>query len=668
MKISNIIYISLFISLLWSCNSDVKEPEIIHPIFSGYAEGNIYTDTLRQTIYELAYNRDFEKVKAELNAEYFKYPKYKKEALETFASVQDSGEIIELAKYFTDSDFEIRKAAAFAIGQTRNKSAEKLLFTALKNEPSPAVKEEILIAIGKCAGKDAFEKIAGMPVNSEFSAVNFGIITALEKFAERGIWTDAGTQAILSVLRNKNISEDIKFTASYALYRAKTDLNNYSGKLISAYNRVDYIYTKAALIKAIAYSQTPEVLNFLKAKLTDNLEISRIKLNCINALKSFDYKESDSLMFNFLDYPDAHIANAAADFMVSNGIEEDVPKYLIYAQKSTSKIVKSKLFTAALRYGKDKSEISELIKTEIKNSTDSYEKAALLQALGEDVSQYRYVTHETFFAQFPVISTAGISALSNMRYSADFDAFAKSHPKMKLYDAFADIFKKAILSGDVALVSIAAQTIRDERFNYAELYDNTYFIKQSIKKCVLPRDIEAYTELIKTDAAINGTEYDDLLPDMNYYQPNWEFIQAIPAAQKVKFITDKGDFVIQLDVNAAPVTVAAFLNLIVDDYFNDKVFHRVVSDFVVQTGCPRGDGWGTASYSLRSEFTEKPFVEGAVGMASSGKDTESTQWFVMLAPAPHLDGRYTNFGTVTEGLDVIHRLQVGDKIIKAELL
>ncbi len=97
-------------------------------------------------------------------------------------------------------------------------------------------------------------------------------------------------------------------------------------------------------------------------------------------------------------------------------------------------------------------------------------------------------------------------------------------------------------------------------------------------------------------------------------------------------------------------------------YFNGKNFHRVVPNFVIQGGCNRGDGYGGEDYSIRSEFANLRYQEGSVGMASAGKDTEGTQWFVTHSPTPHLDGRYTIFAQVEEGMDVVNKIEVDDVI------
>ena len=83
-----------------------------------------------------------------------------------------------------------------------------------------------------------------------------------------------------------------------------------------------------------------------------------------------------------------------------------------------------------------------------------------------------------------------------------------------------------------------------------------------------------------------------------------------------------------------------------EKFYNEKTWHRVVPNFVIQAGCTRGDGYGSLNYTIRSEFSPQSYKTGYVGMASAGKDTESTQFFITHRPTPHLDGRYTIFAKV----------------------
>ncbi|MBU8871589.1 MAG: peptidylprolyl isomerase [Gemmatimonadales bacterium] len=162
-------------------------------------------------------------------------------------------------------------------------------------------------------------------------------------------------------------------------------------------------------------------------------------------------------------------------------------------------------------------------------------------------------------------------------------------------------------------------------------------------------------KLIPTAASLQAT-----LPAVSRHQQ--QPAVAVPgSAPKVKCLTDRGDFIIKLNGKIAPNTCAVFLDLINRGYYEDLIFHRVVPDFVVQGGDPRGDGWGGPGYCIRSEWSETPYRRAAVGIAHSGKDTGGSQFFVTLSEQPHLNSRYTVFGEVVKGMDVVDRIQIGDR-------
>jgi len=126
--------------------------------------------------------------------------------------------------------------------------------------------------------------------------------------------------------------------------------------------------------------------------------------------------------------------------------------------------------------------------------------------------------------------------------------------------------------------------------------------------------------------------------------------------------TSKGSFTIELLPSEAPLTVDNFVNLAQRKYFRGVTIHRVVPNFVIQDGDPRGDGNGGPGYQIRCEINEVPYDRATLGMALSGKDTGGSQWFVTHAPQPHLDGGYTVFGRVIAGMDVVDRIVRGDVV------
>jgi HEAT repeat protein/cyclophilin family peptidyl-prolyl cis-trans isomerase len=143
---------------------------------------------------------------------------------------------------------------------------------------------------------------------------------------------------------------------------------------------------------------------------------------------------------------------------------------------------------------------------------------------------------------------------------------------------------------------------------------------------------------------------------------------AAPQFSPHAFIeTDKGTVEIELAILDAPQTVGNFMSLARKGFFNAVAIHRVVPDFVMQDGDPRGDGEGGPGYSIRDEINQRPYLLGTVGMALDWEDTGGSQFFITLSPQPHLDGRYTVFGHVVNGMDVVDRLLPGDVVRRVRI-
>ncbi len=136
-----------------------------------------------------------------------------------------------------------------------------------------------------------------------------------------------------------------------------------------------------------------------------------------------------------------------------------------------------------------------------------------------------------------------------------------------------------------------------------------------------------------------------------------------PVSTAVYIDTDRGTIEIELAVLDAPLTVESFVTLARKGFFDGLSVHRVVPDFVIQTGDPRGDGEGGPGYSIRDELNERPYLRGTVGMALDlWRDTGGSQFFITHSPQPHLDAKYTVFGRVIAGMDVVDQIQQGDVI------
>lgn len=151
-------------------------------------------------------------------------------------------------------------------------------------------------------------------------------------------------------------------------------------------------------------------------------------------------------------------------------------------------------------------------------------------------------------------------------------------------------------------------------------------------------------------------------PKFFEYSPDPIDITALSEIRSAVISTAHGEIMVTLHPEHAPLTVANFARLADAGFYDGLPFHRVIPDFVAQGGDPRGDGWGGPGHTVPDEISAIRYEEGTLGMAVNGQDTGGSQWFISLAPQPHLNDRYTAFGRVTSGLDTAKSLLPGDRI------
>jgi cyclophilin family peptidyl-prolyl cis-trans isomerase len=144
---------------------------------------------------------------------------------------------------------------------------------------------------------------------------------------------------------------------------------------------------------------------------------------------------------------------------------------------------------------------------------------------------------------------------------------------------------------------------------------------------------------------------------------DWRIINSVNRLTRASIKTSKGTIRVEFYPDIAPQSVANFIVLSKSGFFNNKPFHRVVPNFVIQTGCPRGDGYGNLDYTVRTELSPMHYLgEGYLGMASAGPNTECSQWFITHSATPHLDPNYTIIGKVVEGMGVVQQIEPNDVV------
>ena len=138
--------------------------------------------------------------------------------------------------------------------------------------------------------------------------------------------------------------------------------------------------------------------------------------------------------------------------------------------------------------------------------------------------------------------------------------------------------------------------------------------------------------------------------------------------------TNHGDITFELFDEDAPKTVDNFRTLARKGYYDGLIFHRIIKDFMIQGGCPKGTGTGGPGYEFEDEFNDHKVVRGALAMANAGPNTNGSQFFIVTVPsAAWLDGKHTVFGEVIDGMDVVDAIEsvptdAGDKPLEAQTI
>lgn len=613
---------------------------------------NKFTDQRLVTIYTL----QDERKTAEL-LPYLQDSKavYRKEAALAFASVQDTLAIAPLLSLLSDTTTAVRQAAAYALGQIGDSKSEAGLIQHIKSEKRPVVQAALLEALGKIATTNGMNYLGTYeaPNQTALAGQAWGLYRA-------GLRQQYNTQAIeqsINMLQASNPLEARLAAAHFVARSPKLDLTPYQAQLQTAATDAS-AEVRMAVAQSMAKVKAPAKSQILSAIVTRDPDY-RVRLSAVRAMAGLPFREIEAAVLQALKDPNINTAVATAEFLQANpaGIS---PESLLQALSTVQDArVRGGMIWVILRNSQNKAYLSSRYQEQYRNARLPYDKAHLLKALSGDIANYGFISSELFATQQPVIATAGMEAIITMRQQTDF-------PR-NLEQPFADIFKRAVGSGDVALVGMAASAIRDPKLNLRSRFQNDTFLKDAQQKLVLPRDMETNIELQKTLDYLAGIK-ESPAPQNPFTHPiDWALVKTIAANQLALIRTEKGDITIQLFLEDAPGSVANFVELTNKSFFNDLYFHRVVPNFVAQGGDKRGDGWGSSDYSIRSEFAPLNYREGYLGMASAGKDTESNQWFITHSLAPHLDGRYTIFAKVVTGMDVVHQLEVGDRIVSVEL-
>lgn len=580
------------------------------------------------------------------------------EAAKGAISMCDSTLNPQLYNLLKDVNEQTRLYAAIAIGNNRQERSVAKLIKRYPGETSSEIKREILIAIGKTFKGEpgsAFENssvadfMRSIELSDEDIKVGYGVM--LQHFHRKGLYGASLLRRSQFALQTSDAESREALAWAMATFKGmwlQTQSEYFSNWMKTERN------SDVKLPLLIAYSNsTRENEATLKSYAAAINATHQLNIVAIQQLVNQGATNS-ALFIPALDHPDDKVVIEALQALSKCNISKDQTN--IKDAVSNRGAAVQAAFHRLLHHHKiDKD--GKACLSAMASAKTPYEKAHFIRALGNVPERCDDLINEFYKEKNPVILYALSETLCE--YYTDGSWQGKT--------SFIEIAKSAIAKHDSGVCDLFLTALESKMPNESEFLAFRYLLDTYLSSLKLPQEIEVANHIIRFNNKLSRAEQKEIKPPFSK-MIDWEKVQYISKEQTAEFITNKGTFKMKFFVEEAPGSVALITSLIEQKFYDGKYFHRVVPNFVAQGGCPIGNGMGGSENLIRSEFSDLRFKRGSVGLASSGNDTESCQFFITYSPKPHLDGRYTIFAEIIEGMDIVDQLQVGDQIISAQLL
>lgn len=603
-------------------------------------------------------------------------PTYRYLAATAFGALKDKKSVDSLALLLKDAFLDVRTAAAFSLGQIGDVRAESMLLAAYERRDTSGAFAKfngaILEAVGKCGSLARLTNLCNISTfKMTDTALLEGQMYGIFRYGQRDTFNGESIKKMVKTVENTQFPRSVRVIAANYLGRLKTrydtSVTNPLSKMVLLERDVD---VRMALTKALTKAFYPlrifPVLESLYRQETD----PHVKINLIAGLSDFDYRVTQPLILTALRDKNLQVANAAAQYCVANGLPSDGQYYKntsadVALAPTTRRILQGAALKHLTFYPRTRDSLNVAMVAAYKASGTPYEKAEILRGLSNFGFNHEMLTAEALNTTNPaVVRSAAADCLAKIATAPDFYRIFKNYTIGVKNQLKTELFA-CIRSGDVGVATIAAEALVNPKAEYKLLLlkDSIPVIYEVMQGLKLPEQLEAYDALYKAITVIDPATDIKKRKITTPRSIDFQTLQKLPPSPTAVVRTPRGTIKMLLLTRNAPISVANFVNLTRSGFFNGKVFHRVVPNFVIQTGCPRGDGYGSLDFTISSELTPMHYnADGFVGMASAGNHTECSQWFITQSPTPHLDPNYTIFARVIDGMDVVNLMEVGDTI------
>jgi len=612
----------------------------------------------------------------------------KQTALRRIAILEDARTLAgdELGSYFNSSEPEIRKRAVIAAGRIGDPAINSGLIKLL-HDSEETVRQETIFALGQIGDESAFEPLSeyysfsedkekilvieaigkiGGEQSEEFLFRKMSLVDTrlLDNIIYALTWMKAKNHLPQIASHLTSADPEVKQAAAYACFKMADSTFNvdiyrflkdndplFRRYLIGAVGRIAHPVYKKSIIPYLddkdRFVKIEAIRAAGKAKINDAVEKLliftrdenfQIYSEAINSLGEIGSKKAAQPLLNMIRTDSGEKIPFLVVALTKIEGERFLPFLDTYSDHPDP-IVRRSMGQCLSLIGN--SDALRLVGDMIQDDDPTVRTAVVggLQGFGE-------LGHELLLKTLDdsdwAVRTAAIEGIGKLNDMNDFPALKK-------------VFLQHLDKTD----SEEIRTILNVMFQLDK--DNSIPLLNRALKSPLPTVENLSRKLLRE----SGQEVSPLPapPDAGYPQ-NF----GLPVGQpSVSIYTAKGRIEIELFGNEAPVLVENMLKLIRNRFYDNTSFHRIVPNFVVQGGDPRGDGWGGPGYTVRDQINQHKFNAGAVGLPTSGFDTGGCQFFICLTAQPHLDGRYTVIGKVTRGFETLMNLREGDIIEEISL-
>ncbi|GAB1442838.1 hypothetical protein MASR2M39_16740 [Ignavibacteriales bacterium] len=496
-----------------------------------------------------------------------------------------------------------------------------------------------------------------------------GVSMAIANFALRGIKSPQSQPALLKILTKRSLDNKTKFLAAYALLRTRPtpemvdDLKNQLSDVLSGgvfeeeYDLMKYLLLNLRFLKVSPYSPS-EVKNMLPG-LPYTVQIDLV--STLQFFKVEKEKELDALL-ELTGNSNENISSSVASMLKLMVIEplvidskiDSFEKALFNHKPGSSTFHELALSIFAILPQKrdnliSNKEISENVRLQISLISEYPE---LVNSPFDDLTSIYFENPERI--KLPVVEALAKLYKKELErekiLAFGFEQLKSGYPSVvsticEIFDSVYIVTNKEKLSNQILIV------VNEELNNSQFLEAHQSLLK--LAGLITPEFAQEIKSIFVNSAVSSIRALSGEKPQKNsstIFELIWNNAFKY---KKAVFETDKGSFTLQLFPEYAPVSVGNFSTLAQAGFYRDVIFHRVVPGFVIQAGDPTGTGWGGPGYDIIPEYSPLEYSTGALGMASAGKDTEGSQFFVMQGSFPHLTSRYTLFGRITDGQSVV---------------